>query len=136
MFPCTRTIQAGLLFLVRDNDGKQIISRRWVEEATRCRWRRAEDVDPYGYGWWIVPEIEGVYRADGRGGQYIFVLPQWNMIVVTTGGGFEMDEIGEQILASISDFEEPLPANPEGVARWRSHRRRRSTARARPVASS
>jgi hypothetical protein len=65
----------------------------------------------------MVPDIEGVYRADGRGGQYIFVLPQWNMIVVTTGGGFEMDEIGEQILASISDFEEPLPANPAGVAR-------------------
>jgi hypothetical protein len=77
----------------------------------------AEDWDPYGYGWWIVPEIEGVYRADGRGGQYIFVLPQWDMIVVTTGGGFEMDEIGDQLLASFTDRENPLPANPESIAR-------------------
>jgi CubicO group peptidase (beta-lactamase class C family) len=109
----------GFLFLHKGQwDGKQIVSRRWVEEATRAQVATpAGDVDPYGYGWWMVPDIEGVYRADGRGGQYIFVLPQWNMIVVTTGGGFEMDEIGEQILASISDFEEPLPANPAGVAR-------------------
>lgn len=109
----------GLLFLHKGQwDGQQIVSRGWVEEATQVQVATpAEDVDPYGYGWWLVPDVEGVYRADGRGGQYIFVLPQWNMIVVTTGGGFEMDQIGEQILASISDSDEPLPANPEGVAR-------------------
>ncbi len=109
----------GFLFLHKGQwDGKQIVSRHWVEVATQVQVATtAEDVDPYGYGWWMVPDIEGVYRADGRGGQYIFVLPQWDMIVVTTGGGFEMDEIGEQLLASFSDFEKPLPANPEGVAR-------------------
>jgi len=109
----------GFLFLHKGQwEGQQIVSRRWVEEATQVQVATpAEDVDPYGYGWWMVPDVEGVYRADGRGGQYIFVLPQWDMIVVTTGGGFEMDEIGEQLLASFSDFENPLPANPEGVAR-------------------
>jgi hypothetical protein len=109
----------GMLFLHKGQwDGRQIVSRRWVEEATRVQVATpAEDWDPYGYGWWMVPDFEGVYRADGRGGQYIFVLPQWDMIVVTTGGGFEMDEIGEQLLATISDFEEPLPANPDSVAR-------------------
>lgn len=39
------------------------------------------------------------------------------MILVTTGGGFEMDEIAELLLASFSDFEKPLLANPEDVAR-------------------
>ncbi len=39
------------------------------------------------------------------------------MLVVTTGGGFEMDEIGELLLGSFSDLETPLPPNPEGVAR-------------------
>jgi CubicO group peptidase (beta-lactamase class C family) len=93
----------GLLFLNHGQwDGKQIVSRRWVEEATQAQVATLTgDVDPYGYGWWMVPDVEGVYRADGRGGQYIFVLPQWNMIVVTTGGGFEMDEIGDS-LASIT----------------------------------
>jgi CubicO group peptidase (beta-lactamase class C family) len=109
----------GLLFLHKGQwDGQQIVSRRWVEEATRVQVPTpAEEWDPYGYGWWMEPSIEGVYRADGRGGQYIFVLPQWDMIVVTTGGGFEMGEFGDQLLASFADPENPLPPNPEGVAR-------------------
>jgi hypothetical protein len=39
------------------------------------------------------------------------------MILVTTGGGFELDSIGESLLASFTDMENPLPSNPEGVAR-------------------
>jgi len=106
----------GFLFLNQGQwDGQQIVSRRWVEEATKAQMVTSDD--PYGYGWWMDPAVEGGYRADGRGGQYIYVLPEWDMIVVTTGGGFGMDEIAELLLASFSDFEEPLPANPEGVAR-------------------
>jgi CubicO group peptidase (beta-lactamase class C family) len=105
----------GFLFLNQGQwDGQQIISRQWVEEATKAQMTAGEDL--YGYGWWIEAEVKGA-RADGRGGQYIFVLPQWNMILVTTGGGFDMDEIAEPLVASFSDFENPLPANPEGVAR-------------------
>jgi CubicO group peptidase (beta-lactamase class C family) len=105
----------GFLFLHNGQwDGQQIISRQWVAESTKTQMMAGEDL--YGYGWWIEAEVKGA-RADGRGGQYIFVLPQWNMIVVTTGGGFDMDEIAEPLVASFSDFENPLPANPEGVAR-------------------
>lgn len=108
----------GLLFLQKGRwDGEQIISRRWVEEATKVQTATPEGEDPYGFGWWMDTGIPGVYRADGRGGQYIFVLPDWNMVVVTTGGGFKMDEIGESLVASFVDMEKPLPANPEGVAR-------------------
>lgn len=109
----------GFLFLNQGQwDGKQIVSRRWVEEATKAQVvAPGGEADSYGYGWWMVADVEGGYRADGRGGQYIFVLPEWNMILVTTGGGFGMDEIAELLLASFSDFEKPLPANPEGVAR-------------------
>jgi CubicO group peptidase (beta-lactamase class C family) len=106
----------GLLFLNHGQwDGKQIVSRQWVEAATQAQ--MATDDDPYGYGWWIEPAVKGGFRADGRGGQHIFVLPEWDMILVSTGGGFEMDEIAEGLRASFADFERPLPANPEGVAR-------------------
>jgi hypothetical protein len=74
------------------------------------------DEEPYGYGWWIETDVKGA-SARGRGGQYVYGLTDWDMILVTTGGGFEMDEIAELLLASFSDFEEPLPPNPEGVAR-------------------
>jgi len=110
--------KVGFLFLNKGQwEGEQIISRQWVEEATKTQLVISDSEDSYGYGWWLDPAVEGGYRADGRGGQYIFVLPEWDMIIVTTGGGFMMDEIAELLLASFSDFEEPLPADPEGVAR-------------------
>lgn len=108
----------GLLFLQQGQwAGEQIVSRRWVKEARMAQSETPAEEDPYGYGWWLAPDLEGVYRADGRNGQYIFVLPDWNMVVVTTGGGFEIGEIGEALLGTFSGFEEPLPANPDGVAR-------------------
>jgi CubicO group peptidase (beta-lactamase class C family) len=107
----------GLLFLQQGRwEDSQIVSRRWVKEASMAQSETPEDEDPYGYGWWLTPDLEGVYRAEGRNGQHIYVLPSWNMVVVTTGGGFEMGQIGEQLLGTLSSSEEPLPANPEGVA--------------------
>ncbi len=105
----------GFLFLHKGQwEGKQIVSRQWVEEATKAQMATGDD--PYGYGWWIERDVVGA-RANGRGGQNIYILPEWDMVIVTTGGGFEMDEIAEPLLASFSDFEKPLPANPEGMAR-------------------
>lgn len=107
----------GYLFLHQGEwGGRQVVSREWVEAATIAQTPGIGD-DPYGYGWWINSDIEGSYRADGRGGQYIVVLPGWDMILVTTGGGFDLDQIGELLLASFTDLENPLPDNPEGVAR-------------------
>ena len=108
----------GFLFLNHGQwDGKQIVSSQWVEAASQAQTEAPGDYVPYGYGWWMDTAVEGAYRADGRGGQYIFILPGWNMILVTTGSGFQMDEIAPYLLASFSDFEQPLPPNPQGVNR-------------------
>jgi CubicO group peptidase (beta-lactamase class C family) len=108
----------GFLFLQKGEwDGQQIVSREWVEAATAAQAPAAPREDRYGYGWWMNADIEGSYRADGRNGQYIIALPAWDMLVVTTGGGFDIDQIGELLLASFTDLENALPANPEGVAR-------------------
>jgi hypothetical protein len=105
----------GFLFLNKGEwDGQQIVSREWVEDATSAHMQTFDD--PYGYGWWIESDVLG-YRADGRGGQLIYVLPDWDMILVTTGGGFMMDEIAPLLVASMSDFSEPLEENPEGLAK-------------------
>jgi len=108
----------GLLFLQQGQwEDKQIVSRRWVKEASTAQSETPSEEDPYGYGWWLTPDLEGVYRADGRNGQYIYILPRWNMLLVTTGGGFDIEEIGESLLGIIGEMEETLPANPAGVAR-------------------
>jgi CubicO group peptidase (beta-lactamase class C family) len=105
----------GFLFLNKGEwDDQQIVSRQWVEDATSAHMQTFDD--PYGYGWWLERDVAG-YRADGRGGQLIYVLPDWNMILVTTGGGFQMDEIAPWLVASMSDFAEPLEENPRGLAK-------------------
>ena len=92
----------------REGDAQQIVSERWVEQSCegRARNRRPGNpafdpnsgVDPmrdrrYGYLWWVY-EI-GNYEACfawGYGGQYIFVLPELDLVLVTTSSPDVSDE--------------------------------------------
>jgi CubicO group peptidase (beta-lactamase class C family) len=63
-------------------NGKQVVSRAWVEKATT----KHIDTDGrlgYGYQWWIYP-THNAFAALGRDGQTIFVIPDLDIIVVTT----------------------------------------------------
>jgi hypothetical protein len=111
----------GLLWLNKGVwDGTQIVSRGWVEASVKPHIKTDGD-DYYGYGWWIsVPQEKGdiaSYRADGRGGQYVAVVPSWDVIVATTGGGFDLDQIAPYLVATLADKKKPLPPDPIGVAR-------------------
>ncbi len=96
-------------------DGQQVLSADWVTAATS----RGTSVN-YGYLWWLGPAGD-YYYADGAGGQRIFVYPDQNMIVVTTGGG-GVDQYGvlSTLLTSYilpaAESATPLPANPDGRA--------------------
>lgn len=109
----------GLLFLQKGQwEGEPIVSRAWVEESTKAQINAPDQApNPFGYGWWADADMEGVYFAGGRLGQYILVYPQWDMILVTTGGGFEIEQIEESLLSIYNEMEDQLPANPDGVAR-------------------
>lgn len=73
----------GYLFLhMGEWDGEQIISSDWVEEATMHR-IDANIVEGYGYQWWVG---DGFYAATGYMGQFIFVYPEHDLVVVFTGG--------------------------------------------------
>ncbi len=105
----------GYLFLQHGQwDGKQIVSREWVEQAT-ARQIPMGDGNSYGYGWWIPPEDTGEYFAFGRGGQYIRVLPAYDTVVVATGSSTAWDEFVSSLAQALVDLEKPLPANPAGV---------------------
>jgi CubicO group peptidase (beta-lactamase class C family) len=92
-------------------EGKQIVSAAWVQDSVKAQSNAGED--QYGYGWWVSPDS---YYAFGRGGQNIKVMPSLNTVVVTTGGGFEYDDIVPVLEAALIDPGQPLPSNPEGVA--------------------
>lgn len=108
----------GFLFLHQGQwENREIVSSAWVTESTE-RQAATGRGDYYGYGWWVSGPDDDFpsFRADGRGGQYIVVVPSLNLVIVTTGGGFSMDQIDSYLVAAIGDTEKPLPANPAGVA--------------------
>ena len=80
-------------------DGVQIVSSVWVNEATTAQLStsRGADIDgyteSYGYQWWV---DEQYYAAIGRDGQFIYVVPDLDMVVVFTanlhGDGFAIPE--------------------------------------------
>ncbi len=94
------------LFLNRGNwAGKQLISSAWVDAATKPqvstslllqRQRSSEGRGVYGYNWWvngIKPDGRrkwpgatfGTYSASGHNNNDIFIIPEWNMVIVRLG---------------------------------------------------
>ena len=75
--------------------GRQVISSSWVRESLS----RQSQIDGtnYGYFWWLqrfdVDTPNGkravqVSAAQGNGGQKIFIVPEFDMVAVFTGGGY------------------------------------------------
>jgi CubicO group peptidase (beta-lactamase class C family) len=80
----------GLLYLNQGQwDGEQIVSSDWVAESTRQQIYANRDSEGYGYQWWV--DANGYYFAAGLGGQFIFVVPQHNLVVVFTAVLFDND---------------------------------------------
>lgn len=75
--------------------GTQIVSEKWIEEATTPK-TQITGID-YGYLWWSIPfkVDEKVFLAKvatGNGGQYIMVFPELDMVAVFTGGAYNSQE--------------------------------------------
>ncbi len=77
--------QFGLLYL---NGGKmndrQLVPQEWVSRSLSRQVHAGENYD-YSYGWWVT-EISGydVFKAWGYGGQYVCLIPQLNILIVST----------------------------------------------------
>ena len=80
-------------------DGKRIVSAEWVKAATQ-KHTDTDNILGYGYQWWIYPSY-GAYAALGLYGQMVFVAPEANLIVVTTAGLDNHNEIFRLVEESI-----------------------------------
>jgi CubicO group peptidase (beta-lactamase class C family) len=124
----------GLLML-RDGhwENQQVLSKDWIDSSVKNHFR-ANDSNDYGLGWWMPHRIPGLFEATGRGGQRISVLPEKDLVVVITGGGFEPYDIGQFITKAVrSDV--ALPDDPTNQRRLADALRRVAAAPAVRVAA-
>lgn len=74
-------------------NGRQVISKNWIEESFVPRGQSRISGRHYGYGWWIRQMAEcDVYYAWGFGGQYIMVVPDLELVIVSTSAATVSDD--------------------------------------------
>lgn len=109
----------GLLWLQGGAwDGRQLIPADWLQQAT-TQGVPTDEHEDYGAGFWVGPRDEPIayYYATGRGGQRILVAPPLDLVIVTTGGGFDPGDIIDPLVGTLRDPAGSLPPNPSGEAR-------------------
>jgi CubicO group peptidase (beta-lactamase class C family) len=115
----------GHLFLNRGNwNGRQLISERWVAEATAVQvpsslpWAQPESqIDGrgvYGYNWWVngikadgkrkwPGAPEGTFAGVGFNNNQCFVIPEWKMVIVRLGlDGNVPDEVWSTFFSKLA----------------------------------
>ena len=100
--------------------GRRIVSSAWVEDSTKAH--LTEDIllgGGYGYQWWrgrvaVNGKDLKLFYAAGHGGQYIFVVPTLDLVVVFTSKTLNdaMGEFRPQILMVTSILPAMLPSAP------------------------
>ena len=112
----------GYLYLQNGTwNGKQLISPTWIAQSTQKQIdttgkMNAAENDGYGYLWWM-NGFDG-YSAHGFGGQYLFVIPALDVIVVVTAGlpnpQFPIPhELVKTYILPAAQSAEPLKPNPQ-----------------------
>ena len=82
-------------------DGRQVVPADWVVEATS----NDVETDPaahYQWFWWVDTERSGRFYARGNKGQYIYVDPTFDVVVVRTGRDSVIED-WPAVLADITD---------------------------------
>jgi len=77
----------GLLYLHNGNwGGTQIVPEAWVEESLSYHTTASGGQDTYyGYWWWLSSMWNyDVFSARGGGGQMIYIIPELDLVFVTT----------------------------------------------------
>jgi CubicO group peptidase (beta-lactamase class C family) len=125
----------GYLYLRQGEwNGEQIVPAEWVEASTTTHtllhhYFPNRDIG-YGYQWWIFPALHEraseIIAAQGLMGQYIFIVPRKDIVVVITGWDVRPADQAtpDSALWYLQRFvlygaksEGPLPPNPNELAR-------------------
>jgi len=106
-------IKFGELYLHRGRIGnRQVVPAAWIETSFVPRTESPVSGQLYGYGWWI-GEMGGhrTNYAWGFGGQYVFIVPDLDLVVVTTSSP-NVGEDRREHRAAVQDLVEHLVIEP------------------------
>jgi CubicO group peptidase (beta-lactamase class C family) len=98
----------GLLYLNNGHfNGRQIVPQTWVKESVipdSPYLKAGVTSEEYGrwgyqYQWWVPTGSKGDYSAVGVWGQYIYINPQANLVIVKTSSGVTTPKEDDEVIA-------------------------------------
>ena len=109
----------GQLYLQKGKwNGKQLLSEKWVEEATSKQISNGNDDNSWGYGYgyqfWLNPP--GGFRADGAFGQFSMVLPAQDMVVNITSESIDTKTTMQLIWDFVESIKDTIPLTENNQA--------------------
>ena len=95
-------------------NGVQIVDSTWISSSTQKQIETSYQTEPYvyeyGFYWWIVPRWNA-FTALGHGGNFIFIVPGKEMVIIMTS----MPDVDDDVVGTkLDDFEgliQPLLVN-------------------------
>ena len=98
----------GYLFAHEGRVGdRQVISADWVAEAT-ARDTSTDPAEHYQYWWWLDLERPGRFYAHGNLGQFVYVDPDADVVVVRMGDEYGIDD-WPAVLRNVADEVAAVP---------------------------
>lgn len=101
----------GQLLLQRGEwNGQQLVSAEWIDQMTQLHVSQSNG-QQYGYQIWLT-DRPGMVRCDGAWGQYIYVIPDRQMVVAMTQckrGGKVDAEATNRLCKAVGENVAPLP---------------------------
>jgi CubicO group peptidase (beta-lactamase class C family) len=99
-------LKFGQLFLQRGWSGNaSVVPEAWVDSVTRPQFAWRETMGPlqrvtYGMLWWVSDASPAAFFAWGYGGQFVYVVPSRDLVVVATTDWTVLSDITPTALAA------------------------------------
>jgi CubicO group peptidase (beta-lactamase class C family) len=94
----------GVVMNVGKWDNQQLVSENWIRKATESHLSTSFDTSAYGYFWWIREmttnggKTTKIVSAEGAGGQKLYIIPEYKMIVAFTERNYVTPQVGSLFL--------------------------------------
>lgn len=65
---------------------RQVVSKKWIEKMTTSFITTGEKYNNMGYGylWWIIDKVKGIFAAIGDSGNVVYINPEKDIVIAVT----------------------------------------------------